>query len=104
MRRQRPTMNGNLCRLWPIVLIALLGLCCCGAVGCATNGGPAEKGLEVHVMSFNIRYGTAGDGENHWDKRREIVCDLIAGQGCDVVGLQEALRFQIDQIRGAVPG
>ena len=58
---------------------------------------------ELSVMSFNIRYGTANDGENRWENRREMVCDLIEKHDCDVVGLQEALRFQIDAIRQANP-
>ena len=65
-------------------------------------GLPAGAG-ELSVMSFNIRYGTANDGENRWDRRREMVCDLIRQYDCDVVGLQEALRFQIDAIRAAIP-
>ena len=32
-----------------------------------------------------------------------MVCDLIAKYDCDVVGLQEALRLQIDAIRRAIP-
>ncbi|MHC4518224.1 MAG: endonuclease/exonuclease/phosphatase family protein [Planctomycetota bacterium] len=54
-------------------------------------------------MSFNIRYGTADDGENRWEKRHELVYGVIRKYDCDVVGLQEALRFQIDQIREALP-
>ncbi len=57
---------------------------------------------QVKVMSFNIRYGTANDGPNHWDLRRQMAIDLIARQGADVVGLQEAEDFQIDQILGAL--
>jgi len=60
-------------------------------------------GLDVRIMSFNIRYGSANDGENHWKNRREMVFDVIHDQHSDVVGLQEALRFQIDEIRNAVP-
>ncbi|MEA3227045.1 MAG: endonuclease/exonuclease/phosphatase family protein [Planctomycetota bacterium] len=58
--------------------------------------------LELRVMSFNIRYGSANDGENRWPNRREMVFDLIREQSSDVIGLQEALRFQIDEIREAV--
>jgi endonuclease/exonuclease/phosphatase family metal-dependent hydrolase len=55
-------------------------------------------------MSFNIRYGTANDGENHWLKRREQLFALLREQAPDVVGLQEALRGQLDEIVQAVPG
>jgi endonuclease/exonuclease/phosphatase family metal-dependent hydrolase len=61
----------------------------------------AERTL--HVMSFNIRYGKAPDGENAWPKRRELVSDVIRQHHPDMVGLQEALRFQLDDIRKALP-
>jgi hypothetical protein len=61
------------------------------------------NGLEVRIMTFNIRYGSANDGQNHWKNRREMVFDVIRKQQSDVIGLQEALRFQIDEIRQALP-
>lgn len=64
----------------------------------------AEAGPTVSVMTFNIRYGSADDGDNHWDKRHDLVFDVIGKYDCDVIGLQEALRFQIDAIRAAHPG
>jgi endonuclease/exonuclease/phosphatase family metal-dependent hydrolase len=54
-------------------------------------------------MSFNIRYGAADDGENRWENRRKMVFDVVGDNHPDVVGLQEALRFQIDEIRKALP-
>jgi endonuclease/exonuclease/phosphatase family metal-dependent hydrolase len=64
----------------------------------------AEDSLSVSVLTFNIRYGTANDGENSWPRRKELVFDVIRERNADFVGLQEALRFQIDAIREAVPG
>jgi len=61
-------------------------------------------GAPLAVMSFNIRYGTANDGDNHWSKRRDQLFDLLREQQADVVGLQEALHFQIEEILRAVPG
>lgn len=62
-----------------------------------------EKGVELEIMSFNIRYGTANDGANRWELRRNLVLDLIRESDADLIGLQEALRFQIDEIRQALP-
>ena len=58
----------------------------------------------LHVMTFNIRYGTAKDGDNHWTARREMLFDLLRERDADLVGLQEALAFQIDEILAALPG
>ncbi|HEY7498841.1 MAG TPA: endonuclease/exonuclease/phosphatase family protein [Vicinamibacterales bacterium] len=57
----------------------------------------------LSVMTFNIRYGTAKDGENHWNERREMLFDVVRTESPDLVGLQEALAFQIDEIVAAAP-
>lgn len=56
------------------------------------------------VMTFNIRVGFANDGENHWQKRRDMLFALLREQPADVIGLQEALYSQITEILEAVPG
>ena len=61
-------------------------------------------GAPLLVMTFNIRYGTAADGENHWFKRRETLFALLREQQADVIGLQEALHHQVEEILAAVPG
>ncbi len=58
----------------------------------------------LSLMTFNIRFGSADDGPNHWNLRKKMVFDVIKDQAPDVVGLQEALDFQIEQIKAAVPG
>jgi endonuclease/exonuclease/phosphatase family metal-dependent hydrolase len=58
----------------------------------------------LRVMSFNIRYGTANDGDNHWSLRRGQLFDVLRERDADLVGLQEALATQIDEIETAVPG
>ena len=55
------------------------------------------------VMTFNIRYGTANDGPDRWELRRDQLFALIKNQNPDVIGLQEALHFQIDEILAALP-
>jgi endonuclease/exonuclease/phosphatase family metal-dependent hydrolase len=56
------------------------------------------------VMTFNIRYGTAPDGDNHWTLRRTFLFDVVREQSADIIGLQEALDGQIREITEAVPG
>lgn len=56
------------------------------------------------VATFNIRYGTANDGDDHWNLRRDSCIQAILRLDGDIVGLQEALAFQIDEIRAALPG
>jgi endonuclease/exonuclease/phosphatase family metal-dependent hydrolase len=76
-----------------LLLAILLGLCC---VNIADT---KAEDLDLRVMSFNIRYGSANDGENRWKNRKEMVFNVIRNHPSDIVGLQEALRFQMDEIR-----
>ncbi|MBU6173464.1 MAG: endonuclease/exonuclease/phosphatase family protein [Planctomycetes bacterium] len=48
----------------------------------------------VRVMSFNIRYGTASDGPNRWELRKEFLVDTIRNFAPDLLGTQETLEFQ----------
>ena len=64
------------------------------------NAGPAnilcaeQPPVDVRVMSFNIRYGTATDGDNHWDLRKEFLAETIRAFAPDLLGTQETLGFQ----------
>ena len=58
---------------------------------------------ELLVMSFNIRNGNAEDGDNHWEKRMDILFDIFRNYKPDIIGLQEAVNFQIDEICKALP-
>ena len=82
------------------VLAVALATSCATLIAAAQTSEPAP----LSVMTFNIRYGTANDGENNWAARRELLYEVIREQGADVIGLQEALDFQLDSIVAAVPG
>jgi endonuclease/exonuclease/phosphatase family metal-dependent hydrolase len=49
-------------------------------------------------MSFNIRYDNPNDGENVWSQRKEKVAQLIRQLQPDVLGVQEALKNQLDDL------
>jgi endonuclease/exonuclease/phosphatase family metal-dependent hydrolase len=57
----------------------------------------------LRVMTFNIRYGTAADGPDAWQTRSRLALAAIRDRDPAVVGLQEALRFQLDAIAQALP-
>jgi endonuclease/exonuclease/phosphatase family metal-dependent hydrolase len=60
--------------------------------------------LSLNIMSFNIRRGTAKDGRNHWILRRNLVHEVLNRYRPDVLGLQEAMDFQITAIHGMLSG
>lgn len=43
----------------------------------------------IRVMSFNIRYGLADDGENHWRHRKSLALARVRAFDPDLLGLQE---------------
>jgi endonuclease/exonuclease/phosphatase family metal-dependent hydrolase len=58
---------------------------------------------DVKVMSYNIRYGTAKDGDNHWDKRKEFLAEVIKAYDPDLLGTQETLAAQRDFLAEKMP-
>jgi endonuclease/exonuclease/phosphatase family metal-dependent hydrolase len=78
---------------------ALLGLLAALVAG----GAACTARTPLHVMTFNIRYGTADDGPDAWPLRRDRLFQVIAAERPDLLGLQEALRFQLDELRQRFP-
>ena len=58
---------------------------------------------KITVMSFNIRVSYSNDGPDHWRLRRPLTFDVLRRHAPDLVGLQEPVRNQLNQIRKALP-
>jgi endonuclease/exonuclease/phosphatase family metal-dependent hydrolase len=58
----------------------------------------------MKILSCNIRYSRAADGENRWELRREFCADVIARQEADVICFQEMTGEQLEYLRRALPG
>jgi endonuclease/exonuclease/phosphatase family metal-dependent hydrolase len=55
-------------------------------------------------MSFNVRLASASDGEDAWDRRLGIFFSTIRNFQPDLVGFQEVLASQYDEILAQLPG
>ena len=64
---------------------------------------PNNPNTSHRIMSFNIRLGSANDGPDRWEVRRDKVFDTIRDLNADVVGLQEAEPFQVRELLAALP-
>lgn len=62
-----------------------------------------SMGADLNVMTLNIRYNNPGDGENAWPHRKALVADFLTETSPDLVGLQEALKSQQDDILASNP-
>lgn len=78
----------------------MLALAACAAAGTRAS---RDTAAPLRVMSFNIRYGTADDGPNAWPLRRELVHATVERADADILGVQEALRFQLDELLARAP-
>lgn len=63
-----------------------------------------KENRNLTVMTFNIRYNNPGDSINAWPNRLGIVCDLLKKEKPDLLGLQEALWYQYEEIDSAISG
>jgi endonuclease/exonuclease/phosphatase family metal-dependent hydrolase len=81
----------------------LLSLLVCLSAAVATRAQAPAPVADLGVMSFNIRYGTANDGENRWPLRRDFLMDVVRQGNADIIGLQEALHGQIVEMTTALP-
>ncbi len=54
-------------------------------------------------MTFNIRYGTADDGDNAWPLRRGLLSEVVEDFGPDIMGVQEGLALQLQELAGSLP-
>jgi endonuclease/exonuclease/phosphatase family metal-dependent hydrolase len=79
-------------RFHPLILLAVL------------LGATAHAEVTLNVMSYNLRYGNAMDGENAWPKRKDILVRSIKQYDPDILGTQECLDFQaeylVEQLEG----
>ncbi len=57
----------------------------------------------LRVMTFNVRLGTADDGPNRWELRRDIMVRTIREQHPDLFGTQELYKFQGDYLVEKLP-
>ena len=57
----------------------------------------------LRVISYNIRNGNAPDGDNAWPQRKARVVSLLTLYQPDLIGLQEVLPAQLDDLMPQLP-
>ena len=57
----------------------------------------------IRVMTFNVRYDEPRDKENAWPNRKELVASMIRFHRADLIGVQEALKRQLDDLDNLLP-
>lgn len=86
-----------------ILMPAILTFSACGESGESSSDiTTAEE--PIRVLSFNIRFDNPNDGPDAWPHRKDFVTDLIRFHKLDLVGIQEGLVHQLDDMEEKLPG
>ena len=90
------------------VVVVCLAFACLGQLSSEAPtanaaGSASEQPGTLRVMTFNIRYANPKDGDHIWDNRKEMVASMIRFHGADLVGMQEVLKSQIEDLEGLLP-
>ena len=73
-------------------------------IGASSNALLNPAFAPIRVMSFNVRNSNAPDGENAWPKRLELFFDTVTRFDADLIGFQEVLAVQHDEITKRLTG
>lgn len=79
---------------WLAILLAAL---------LAFPAGAKDGADRFSAMTWNIRLDLASDGDNAWPHRRKALTALVAYYAPDLVGMQEVLLHQKQQIEADLP-
>lgn len=73
---------------------------------CGQGGQQASTQADepVNVMTFNVRYDNPDDSLNSWAYRKDRVANAIRFYDADIVGTQEVLHNQMEDLRQRLPG
>jgi len=62
-----------------------------------------KEKADLTIVSFNIRYGTPGDGINIWKNRKSLIFNVFKKYKGGIIATQEALLRQIDELKKEIP-
>ena len=68
----------------------------------AETAQPASS-LQIEWATFNMRYDNPGDSLNNWQYRKDTVCQYILAKKMDIIGMQEVLHNQLEDLKAGLP-
>jgi endonuclease/exonuclease/phosphatase family metal-dependent hydrolase len=57
----------------------------------------------LRIATFNIRYDNKDDYPNDWVHRRDTLAAFVRAQGLDLIGMQEVLHNQLEDLAARLP-
>ena len=88
-----------------IAICALLLSACGGkkAKQQSDESASSENKIQVEWATFNMRYDNPQDSLNNWRYRKDTVCRYIHAKHLDIVGMQEVLHNQLEDLKAGLP-
>lgn len=62
-----------------------------------------DETSEITWATFNIRFDNPQDSLNNWKYRKDSVANFIRTQKLDIVGMQEVLHNQLEDLKASLP-
>ncbi len=62
------------------------------------------KPADITVMTVNLRFGLADDGDNRWSHRKHLMEQLLRRYPADLIGFQESNHFQTEFLSSILEG
>jgi endonuclease/exonuclease/phosphatase family metal-dependent hydrolase len=59
---------------------------------------------QLTIGTYNIRYDNKGDSLNPWVKRAPVIRSMIQFHDFDILGTQEGLKHQLEDLKTGLPG
>ena len=70
---------------------------------CLTSCVQQKPCTEINWATFNIRYANPADSLDSWEYRKDPVASFILANDLDIVGMQEVLHRQIEDLKERLP-
>ena len=88
-----------------IAICALLLSACGGKKAKQQDETSTTSGNKVQVewATFNMRYDNPQDSLNNWKYRKDTVCQYIQMKHLDIIGMQEVLHNQLEDLKAGLP-
>lgn len=69
-------------------------------ISCSSN---QNNTSDITWATFNIRYDNPEDSLNNWQYRKDTVANFILAQDIDIIGMQEVLQNQLEDLKARLP-
>lgn len=79
-------------------ILSIILVFCLASISFNSYASDTQKKTQLNICSYNIRGDKPVDGASQWIFRKDSLCRIINENNFDIVCLQEAVAFQLEEI------